>query len=399
MRNHISHPPSLGLGYHSLSSGEDDWYDPWDGENHSPFITYYYPNPLKYGADPYGPDVPPIIAWNGPGLPPPAGFFCHHDRPEEGGIYSTARGIPDTQRSISNTQEKSSPIVSQRDPSPTPQRGLSPAYAEDPISTRQTVPPIKQQGGPPTFRQGDPPTTRPGDLPTTQQGGLPTTEDKARKRNPSADQLPSGLTAQEAIEIRSRGRRRSSAKKRPSTPINVLPSIEEVSSSIEEEHSPTGSDFFDIFEDDASSVVSAATQATTATTADTASVNADEVSVTTSTSVTKTTTTTTAVAADASTAVSAAAAPTPQQLPMVVHTQDPLMADYPKPEGEIDVGEALGRKPGRWSIVGQREANQRSLAIQKAREIKDAASRSAAFENTKKELLESFKALSISLPR
>lgn len=42
-----------------------------------------------------------------------------------------------------------------------------------------------------------------------------------------------------------------------------------------------------------------------------------------------------------------------------VHRYDALRFEYKKPEGEIDIREALERKPLRWSIVGQMEANKR----------------------------------------
>ncbi|CAI6092059.1 hypothetical protein V2G26_013615 [Clonostachys chloroleuca] len=46
-----------------------------------------------------------------------------------------------------------------------------------------------------------------------------------------------------------------------------------------------------------------------------------------------------------------------------------LMRDFPKPEGDLDIGEALGRQPGRWTISGQMEANRARSQQQRARQI------------------------------
>ncbi|CAG9937592.1 unnamed protein product [Clonostachys rosea f. rosea IK726] len=63
-----------------------------------------------------------------------------------------------------------------------------------------------------------------------------------------------------------------------------------------------------------------------------------------------------------------------------------LMRDFPKPEGDLDIGEALGRQPGRWTISGQMEANRARSQQQRARQI------SLNLANTAKQDLDAIKA-------
>ena len=65
----------------------------------------------------------------------------------------------------------------------------------------------------------------------------------------------------------------------------------------------------------------------------------------------------------------------------------PLDKDFPKPKEDINIQDALGRKPGRWTITGQMEANQ-----QREQHMSEEAAkkkRHADFEATKKALLAS----------
>ncbi|CAG9972221.1 unnamed protein product [Clonostachys byssicola] len=51
------------------------------------------------------------------------------------------------------------------------------------------------------------------------------------------------------------------------------------------------------------------------------------------------------------------------------HPLPAMMRDFPKPEGDLDIDEALGRQPGRWTIAGQMEANRARSPQQRARQI------------------------------
>ncbi|KAI8721125.1 hypothetical protein NCS52_00559200 [Fusarium sp. LHS14.1] len=63
-----------------------------------------------------------------------------------------------------------------------------------------------------------------------------------------------------------------------------------------------------------------------------------------------------------------------------------LLRDFPKPQDEVDVQTMLDRHPGRWTIQGQMEANQRRAkpAAHNEEEIK--AQRHQDFEKAKQDL-------------
>ncbi|KAF4997850.1 hypothetical protein FDECE_11968 [Fusarium decemcellulare] len=62
-----------------------------------------------------------------------------------------------------------------------------------------------------------------------------------------------------------------------------------------------------------------------------------------------------------------------------------LLREFPKPHDEVDVETMLHRQPGRWTIQGQMEANQRrNKAPHAEEEIK--AQRMRDFEKAKEEL-------------
>jgi hypothetical protein len=195
-----------------------------------------------------------------------------------------------------------------------------------------------------------------------------------------------------SAEQESRKRRRPSGQRGPSSQLRALSPIPEESSSVEEEPCLTDDD------DDSSSVRSSSSHESKATTA--TLVDEEVVPATADSSAAGATTTkhNTAGAADASASQSAVPA-TQSTAARAIHTHDPLTVDFPMPEGEVNVAEALARKPGRWSIVGQRQANWQKMALQQARAREDYEQRQAAFETTKKELYDSFKKLTIHLPR
>lgn len=62
--------------------------------------------------------------------------------------------------------------------------------------------------------------------------------------------------------------------------------------------------------------------------------------------------------------------------------------DYPKPIGELDIDEALNRKPGRWSFRGTVERSVNRGRRPFAQEMEDESTRAAACAEAKKELLE-----------
>ncbi|OLN93944.1 hypothetical protein CCHL11_03380 [Colletotrichum chlorophyti] len=68
----------------------------------------------------------------------------------------------------------------------------------------------------------------------------------------------------------------------------------------------------------------------------------------------------------------------------------PLSRDFPKPTKEIDVAEALNRKPGRWTVQG-------ALAVERAVPVVDEdkakAQRRKALEEAKRELFAASEAL------
>lgn len=72
-----------------------------------------------------------------------------------------------------------------------------------------------------------------------------------------------------------------------------------------------------------------------------------------------------------------------------VHPLAPLGRDYPKPQKDIDVGEALLRQPLRWSIQGQIDANKKRQDTLKL-PSQDAEFRRRDLQRVKKELLASY---------
>lgn len=75
-----------------------------------------------------------------------------------------------------------------------------------------------------------------------------------------------------------------------------------------------------------------------------------------------------------------------------------LDRDIPKPDNELDVAEALTRKPGRWTIQGQMNVNrQRATIAATVRESEEESRRS--FEKAKLELLDSQKSLAARFAR
>ncbi|KAM0483257.1 hypothetical protein ACHAPX_002707 [Trichoderma viride] len=64
----------------------------------------------------------------------------------------------------------------------------------------------------------------------------------------------------------------------------------------------------------------------------------------------------------------------------------PLLREYPQPAKDIDVEEALERQPGRWTLQGQRQANQKRAQIAASRSD-DKQQRTRDFETAKRELL------------
>lgn len=75
-----------------------------------------------------------------------------------------------------------------------------------------------------------------------------------------------------------------------------------------------------------------------------------------------------------------------------------LMRDFPKPIADLDVVEALARQPGRWTIKGQMEANEKraKLAALNAEAAKQR--RAEDFAATKKDLLASFQSRPATRP-
>ncbi|UQC78419.1 uncharacterized protein CLUP02_03896 [Colletotrichum lupini] len=74
----------------------------------------------------------------------------------------------------------------------------------------------------------------------------------------------------------------------------------------------------------------------------------------------------------------------------------PLSRDFPKPAAEIDVEEALSRKPGRWTVRGA-IAVERPVQVVDEEKVK--AQRRKALEDAKRELFASSEALkNVPLP-
>ncbi|KAH6610761.1 hypothetical protein Trco_000781 [Trichoderma cornu-damae] len=69
-----------------------------------------------------------------------------------------------------------------------------------------------------------------------------------------------------------------------------------------------------------------------------------------------------------------------------VNPLPPLSREYPKPAKDVDVKEALGRQPGRWSIQGQIKANQLRAQSTVPRPH-DKERKTRDFEAAKRELL------------
>ncbi|VUC38103.1 unnamed protein product [Clonostachys rosea] len=66
-----------------------------------------------------------------------------------------------------------------------------------------------------------------------------------------------------------------------------------------------------------------------------------------------------------------------------------LMRDFPQPEGDIDIGEALARQPGRWTIAGQMEANRARSQQQGIRQNNTAITAKLDLDAIKAKLLQS----------
>jgi hypothetical protein len=65
--------------------------------------------------------------------------------------------------------------------------------------------------------------------------------------------------------------------------------------------------------------------------------------------------------------------------------------DFPAPVSDLDIESALERQPGRWTIKGQREANQRRAQGHAETDAEAKAKRAKEFEATKQDLLASFR--------
>ncbi|KAM5351318.1 hypothetical protein ACJ41O_004041 [Fusarium nematophilum] len=63
-----------------------------------------------------------------------------------------------------------------------------------------------------------------------------------------------------------------------------------------------------------------------------------------------------------------------------------LLREFPKPQEDIDVKTMLGRHPGRWTIQGQMEANQRRTKPAASNEEELKAQRVRDFEKAKEDL-------------
>lgn len=61
-----------------------------------------------------------------------------------------------------------------------------------------------------------------------------------------------------------------------------------------------------------------------------------------------------------------------------------LLREFPKPPTEMDVQTMLAQKPGRWTIQGQMEANQRRIKTSNEEDAK--VQRSRDFEKAKEDL-------------
>lgn len=70
-----------------------------------------------------------------------------------------------------------------------------------------------------------------------------------------------------------------------------------------------------------------------------------------------------------------------------------LDRDYPEPDGELSIAEALERQPGRWTLQGQMTANRRR-ADQLIDDEEAKEKRRLEFEATKMDLLKSHHTLS-----
>ncbi|KAJ3486387.1 hypothetical protein NLG97_g6629 [Lecanicillium saksenae] len=72
-----------------------------------------------------------------------------------------------------------------------------------------------------------------------------------------------------------------------------------------------------------------------------------------------------------------------------VHPLPAYAREFPKPTGEIDIEEALNRKPGRWSFHGAIQASIKKQNRPFSDEFNQEATRTEAYNAAKKALLES----------
>ncbi|KAF6820450.1 hypothetical protein CSOJ01_00706 [Colletotrichum sojae] len=73
----------------------------------------------------------------------------------------------------------------------------------------------------------------------------------------------------------------------------------------------------------------------------------------------------------------------------------PLSREFPKPAEEIDVAEALSRKPGRWTLQGTLAVSRPAPVVD---EEKVKAQRRQNLENAKKELFAASQSLNSAMP-
>ena len=75
----------------------------------------------------------------------------------------------------------------------------------------------------------------------------------------------------------------------------------------------------------------------------------------------------------------------------LVHTHDPLSRTYPKPEGDLDLAEALAREPLRWSL-GHWRKNARDVRVPESATLHSEASKKR-FQDAKNDLMRSHASL------
>ncbi|KAJ6785726.1 hypothetical protein PWT90_07100 [Aphanocladium album] len=82
-----------------------------------------------------------------------------------------------------------------------------------------------------------------------------------------------------------------------------------------------------------------------------------------------------------------------------VHPLPAYARDFPKPTSEIDIDEALSRKPGRWTIRGAIEASIKKQPRLFSDEYNQEAARTEAYNAAKKALLESAAQMNAAGPK